>query len=361
MVTSTVTTTTSTVRARAEGHALDRAVELAERGPIAGGNPRVGCVLLDPTGAVLGEGLHLGAGSPHAEAVALSAVPASRRAELSGATAVLTLEPCHHHGRTPPCSQALHDAGVTRVVHAVADPDETAAGGAAWLRSVGVEALTSADAGIAPAATARAEELTRSWAAAVRRRRPWLVAKTATSLDGRVAAADGTSRWITGPASRAHAHSVRADTDAVVVGTGTVAADDPALTARDADGPLAEQPLRVVVGERDVPPAARLRRGPGQWHHVRTHDLTAVLEELYGFGARHVLLEGGPTLLGAALRAGLVDELHAYVAPVLVGGGTAAVRDLGVTTITDALRWRTVSTQRLGDDLFLIARPEGAQ
>jgi diaminohydroxyphosphoribosylaminopyrimidine deaminase/5-amino-6-(5-phosphoribosylamino)uracil reductase len=348
----------TTTRAVTETAALDRATELAARGPLAGGNPRVGCVLLGVHGDMLAEGYHRGAGTAHAEADALARVDPARRDELAGGTAVVTLEPCHHDGRTPPCSRALHEAGIARVVHATPDPDARAAGGAAWLRGHGVEVLTARAAGVDPAAAARAEELTHSWRTAVRRGRPWLVAKTATTLDGRVAAGDGTSRWITSAQAREHAHTVRADVDAILVGTGTVLADDPALTARPR-GRAAEavrQPLRVVVGERPVPDDARVRRGPGEWIHLNTRDLGAGLEELHRRGLRHALLEGGPTLLTAALRAGLVDELHAYVAPVLLGTGAGAVGDLGVGTIADALRWRTVTTQRLGDDLFLAAR-----
>ncbi|KAE8762959.1 bifunctional diaminohydroxyphosphoribosylaminopyrimidine deaminase/5-amino-6-(5-phosphoribosylamino)uracil reductase RibD [Georgenia thermotolerans] len=336
--------------------ALDRALDLAERGPLTGGNPRVGCVILDAAGRPLAEGWHRGAGTPHAEAAALAAVPAEHRHRLAGAVAVVTLEPCRHTGRTPPCAAALHAAGVAEVVHAVADPHPAAAGGASWLADHGVTTVDAARAGLDPALVTRAHELLHGWTTAVRRRRPWLLGKTATSLDGRVAAADGTSRWITGPDARAHAHAVRAQVDAIVVGTGTVRADDPALTARTPDGrPAPHQPLRVVVGHREVPDAARVRRGPGEWLHLRTHDLVAVLAELDRRGLRRVLLEGGPTLLSAALRAGLVDELHAYVAPVLLGAGPGAVGDLGITTIADAARWRTRRTDRLGADLLLVA------
>jgi diaminohydroxyphosphoribosylaminopyrimidine deaminase / 5-amino-6-(5-phosphoribosylamino)uracil reductase len=354
--------TTTVTRAVTETAVLDRATELAARGPRAGGNPRVGCVLLGVHGDVLAEGYHRGAGTAHAEADALARMEPARRGELAGGTAVVTLEPCHHTGRTPPCSRALHAAGIARVVHAAPDPDPAAAGGAAWLRAQGVEVLTARAAGLDAAVVARAEELTHTWRTAVRRGRPWLVAKTATTLDGRVAAADGTSRWITSAESREHAHTVRADVDAILVGTGTVLADDPALTARprgrEASTESVRQPLRVVVGERPVPEDARVRRGPGEWLHLPTRDLGSALDELHRRGLRHVLLEGGPTLLTAALGAGLVDELHAYVAPVLLGGGAGAVGELGVRTIADALRWRTVRTQRLGEDLFLAARSE---
>ncbi|WP_240645829.1 bifunctional diaminohydroxyphosphoribosylaminopyrimidine deaminase/5-amino-6-(5-phosphoribosylamino)uracil reductase RibD [Georgenia sp. SYP-B2076] len=339
-----------------EDAALERALDLAARGTLAGGNPRVGCVLLAADGAVLAEGWHRGAGTAHAEAAALAAVAPQDRARLVGATAVVTLEPCHHTGRTPPCSRALHAAGVARVVHALDDPTPRAGGGAAWLREQGVDVVTAAEAGLRGELVTRARELLASWATAGLRGRPWLIGKTATTLDGRVAAPDATSRWITGPEARAHAHEVRGQVDAIVVGTGTVLADDPALTVRTPGGPAApRQPVRVVVGERPVPAHARLRRGEGEWLHRPTHDLAAVLGELHARGMRHVLLEGGPTLLTAALRAGLVDELHAYVAPVLLGAGPGAVGDLGVTTIGQALRWRTTSIRRLGDDVLLTA------
>ncbi|GAA1630023.1 bifunctional diaminohydroxyphosphoribosylaminopyrimidine deaminase/5-amino-6-(5-phosphoribosylamino)uracil reductase RibD [Georgenia ruanii] len=336
--------------------ALARALDLAEHGPLAGGNPRVGCVILDTAGGPLAEGWHRGAGTAHAEAAALAAVPAASRHRLTGAVAVVTLEPCRHTGHTPPCAAALDEAGVAAVIYAVADPHPVAAGGAAWLAAHGVTTLDAARAGLDPALVDRAHELLHPWTTAVRRGRPWLIGKTATSLDGRVAAADGTSRWITGPDARAHAHVVRAGVDAIVVGTGTVLADDPALTARGPDGrPAPHQPVRVVIGHRDVPDTARVRSGPGEWLHLRTHDLGAVLAELDRRGLRRVLLEGGPALLSAALRRGLVDELHAYVAPVLLGAGPGAVGDLGITTIADAARWRTRRTEQLGPDLLLVA------
>ncbi|MFD1717955.1 bifunctional diaminohydroxyphosphoribosylaminopyrimidine deaminase/5-amino-6-(5-phosphoribosylamino)uracil reductase RibD [Georgenia deserti] len=350
-------TTTVTTRADALTAAMDHAVTLAERGGSAGGNPRVGCVIVDAAGSARATGFHRGAGSPHAEIAALRSLPRLSPAELAETTMVVTLEPCRHHGRTPPCTEAIRAAGIARVVYAVADPNEAAAGGADALRSAGVEVLTADQAGVSPAARARAEELTHAWRTAVRRARPWLAAKTASSLDGRVAAPDGTSRWITGPEARAHAHTVRAGVDAVVVGTGTVLADDPALTARTGQGPRPSQPLRVVIGERDVPPGAQLRRQPGPWRHLRTRDISAALDVLYADGARRVLLDGGPTLIAAALRSGLVDELHTYLAPALIGAGRSAVTDLGVTTLAEAPRFRTVSTTRLGEDILVIARP----
>lgn len=331
--------------------AMDLALALARRGPAHGPNPRVGAVLLAPDGTVLGEGWHRGAGTPHAEVAALAEARGSG-ADLRGATAVVTLEPCAHTGRTGPCTQALLDAGVARVVHAVDDPDPAARGGADVLRAGGVEVLGGLR-------RAEGEDLLRVWLHAVRTGRPFVTLKTASSLDGRVAAADGTSRWITSAAAREHAHAVRSQVDALLVGTGTALADDPSLTARTADGGLAaHQPLRVVVGHRDVPAGARLRGRGGELLHVPTHDPAVALDALASLHVRHVLVEGGPTVATAFLAAGLVDEVHAYLAPVLLGAGQHVVGDLGRPTLSRALRLRPVHVEQLGPDVLVVARPE---
>ncbi|MDQ0374508.1 bifunctional diaminohydroxyphosphoribosylaminopyrimidine deaminase/5-amino-6-(5-phosphoribosylamino)uracil reductase RibD [Cellulomonas humilata] len=336
------------VRAPSELGAMRRALEIARRGPANGPNPRVGCVLLGPDGEVLGEGWHRGAGTPHAEVAALTDA-ADRGASTRGATAVVTLEPCNHTGRTGPCSEALLAAGIARVVVSVQDPNRVAAGGAARLRAAGVDVETGllADEGRA---------LLGAWLPSVERGRPFVTLKIATSLDGRVAAADGSSRWITSEVSRHHAHDLRAEVDAIVVGTGTALIDDPSLTARNAAGELhGQQPLRVVVGHRDLPPDARLHGPGGELVHVRTHDPAQVLAQLAEREVRHVLVEGGPTLAAAFLAAGLVDEVHAYVAPVLLGSGRPAMADLGVTTIGDAVRLITRSVIPLGPDVLIVA------
>lgn len=330
--------------------AMDRALELAARGPAGGANPRVGCLLLDSAGRTLAEGWHEGAGTPHAEAAAVASARAAG-IDVRGATAVVTLEPCRHTGRTPPCAALLLDAGIARVVYGLADPNREAAGGAAELAAGGVDVVG----GVRAEAAA---ELLRAWVGSVRAGRPWVTLKLATSLDGRVAAADGSARWITSPEARAHAHRLRADVGAIAVGTGTVLADDPALTARQVDGsPARHQPLRVVVGERDVPADARLHGPGGELVHVRTHDPAQVLSVLAQRQVRHLLVEGGPTLSAAFLRAGFVDEVVAYVAPVLLGAGPAAVGDLGITGIADALRLRVRSVERVGPDVVVVAEP----
>ena len=365
-----------TALALTELAAMDRALELARRGPAHGPNPRVGCVLLaalppgaadgagSPNGAdgaagadsagsartVLAEGWHLGAGTPHAEAAALAGAQ-SAGVDVRGATAVVTLEPCSHTGRTGPCAQALIDAGIARVVVAVLDPDPVAGGGAAQLRAAGAQVRVGVRA-------AEARDLLRVWLAAVEHRRPFVTVKFATSLDGRAAAADGSSRWITSEPARRHAHDLRAEVDAIVIGAGTALADDPSLTARNAAGELTgHQPLRVVVGHREVPAGARLRGPGGALVHLRTHDVHEVLARLHEREVRHLLVEGGPTLAAAFLRAGVVDEIHVYVAPVLLGAGPAAVADLGITSIGDALRFVPREPVPLGADLLIVATP----
>jgi diaminohydroxyphosphoribosylaminopyrimidine deaminase/5-amino-6-(5-phosphoribosylamino)uracil reductase len=240
------------------------------------------------------------------------------------------------------------------VVFAVADPNPAAAGGADRLRAAQVDVVGGVlqDEGRA---------LLRVWLTAMTQGRPFVTAKLAASLDGRAAASDGSSRWITSEQARAHAHRVRAAVDAVAVGTGTVVVDDPALTARGADGTLdLHQPMRVVVGHRAVPAAARMLQAGADVLRLATHDVHEVLAHLAGLEVRHLLVEGGPTLVAAFLRAGVVDEVHAYIAPVLLGGGLPAVGDLGITTIGSALRLRTRSVERLGPDVLLIAEPAPA-
>jgi diaminohydroxyphosphoribosylaminopyrimidine deaminase/5-amino-6-(5-phosphoribosylamino)uracil reductase len=283
-------------------------------------------VLLDESGATVAEGFHRGAGSPHAEADALA--HAGERAR--GATAVVTLEPCAHTGRTGPCAVALRDAGVRRVVHAQADPNPVAAGGAALLREAGVDV----EEGLM---VEEARALNRVWTFAVEHGRPFVTWKFATTLDGRSAAADGTSRWVSGRAARLDTHRLRALCDVMLVGTNTVEVDDPQLTVRDEhDQPLPEQPLRVVMGERDLDPTRRVFDGAAETLRLRTRDPVTAVRALFVRGRQHVFLEGGPTLAAAFWKAGLVDEVVTYVAPMLLGSGRPAVADLGLGTIADA-------------------------
>jgi diaminohydroxyphosphoribosylaminopyrimidine deaminase/5-amino-6-(5-phosphoribosylamino)uracil reductase len=325
----------------AEQAAMLRALALAVRPDITRGpNPRVGCVILDAHGQTVAEGWHRGAGTPHAEADALD-----RAGDLArGATAVVSLEPCNHRGRTGPCSQALIAAGIRRVVFAQADPNPVAAGGAEVLRAAGVEVVEGLCA-------EEARALNRAWTFAIEHRRPFVTWKFATTLDGRSAAADGTSRWVSSPAARRDTHRLRAECDAILVGTGTVLVDDPQLTVRDDDRPLPRerQLLRAVMGLRPLPADRRVLDESAETVVLRTRDPQQALAELFARDRRHVFLEGGPTLAAAFLQTGLVDEVVAYVAPMLLGAGRSAVRDLGITTMADALHLDVLEVTTVGE------------
>ena len=326
----------------AEQAAMSRALELAETpGVPAGPNPRVGCVILAADGSVAAEGFHRGAGSPHAEVDALR--QAGDRAR--GATAVVTLEPCNHTGRTGPCAVALADAGIARVVYAQSDSNPVALGGAETLKAAGVDV----EGGLM---AARARAVNREWTFAVEHGRPFVTWKFATTLDGRSAAADGTSRWVSSPAARLDTHRLRALCDTVLVGTGTVLVDDPQLTVRDEHNrnlPRDRQPLRAVMGMRDLARDRRVLDDAAETVVLRTRDPHEALEQLFARDRQHVFLEGGPTLAAAFLRDGLVDEVVTYVAPMLLGSGRSAVADLGVGTIADALHLDVIDATVVGD------------
>ncbi len=330
---------------------MHRALALAAAvHPAPSPNPRVGAVILDTTGSVVGEGAHERAGGPHAEIIAL----ASAGDRARGGTIVVTLEPCAHTGRTGPCAAALIDAGLARVVIAQSDPHPIAAGGADLLRAAGIDVVEGL-------LTDDAAELTRDWTTAITRARPVVVWKVAASLDGRVAAADGTSRWITGPEARAEVHALRADVDAIVIGTGTALIDDPQLTARRPDGSLhSRHPLRVVVGSRDLPPTSRLRDDAAETLHLRHHDPRQVLTLLHDRGVRTILLEGGPTLAAAFLRAGLIDRIRWYAAPLLLGDGPAALASAAVSTLAAGHRLVVDDVRIVGGDLCIDAHPAPA-
>ncbi len=313
-------------------------------------NPPVGAVVLDALGEIVGVGSTRPPGGPHAEIVALQ--NAGERAR--GGTVVVTLEPCNHSGRTGPCSQALIEAGITKVIFAVADPTALAQGGGRVLADAGI----TVESGFAAEAVSKGP--LRAWLHKQRTGRPHVTLKYAASLDGRSAAQDGTSQWITGPDAREHVHVQRAKLDAIVVGTGTVEADDPLLTARLPDGSnTLHQPVRVVVGLRETAADARVRNADASTQFIRSHDLEAVL----GVLAEHteVLVEGGPTLAGAFLQAGLVDRIVAYIAPVVLGSGPAAMEDVGVGTMSEALRFSIESVETLGTDIVVCGVPQPCQ
>ena len=333
---------------------MRRALELAVLGPLADPNPRVGAVILDQFGKVVGEGFHEGAGTPHAEAMALHQAGAAARA----GTAVVTLEPCAHSGLTGPCAVALIEAEVARVVFAQPDPNPLARGGRALLEAAGIRTT-------AGVLEAESTALNSAWTFSLVHGRPKVTWKFAATLDGRSAAADGSSRWITGPLARADVHRLRAHCDAILVGTGTVIVDDPVLSVRMPNGTAsARQPLRVVMGFRPIPESAHVLDLTGRTLQLATHDPVEALKALDEQEIHHVWLEGGPTVAAAFLGAGLVDEIIAYLAPALLGSGKAAVGDLGIQTIDQAFRLTPHEVTTIGPDIRIRAtiatpNPEG--
>ncbi len=357
-------------------YAMQRACDLARRGAgRVAPNPMVGCVIMRAPGKIVGHGWHEGPGQDHAEVMALKEAGAAAR----GATAFVTLEPCNHTGRTGPCAEALIEAGVADVVYALADPNPIAAGGAKRLRAAGVNVR-------ADLCEEEARDLNRAWLHALKHKRPYVVGKTAMSLDGRIATAAGESQWITAPASRTAGHGLRRDADAIIVGAGTVAADDPALTAR-LDGDI-RYPLRVVLD-------STARTSPGAKVYERNRsaksallattrrasadrlagfremgveplalpaddagrpDLDALLSALFERDVHSAMVEGGGEVLGAFFDADLIDELHLFIAPKIIGGGKLAFRGDGVAALADASRFDFQRVNIDGPDQHWIGR-----
>jgi diaminohydroxyphosphoribosylaminopyrimidine deaminase/5-amino-6-(5-phosphoribosylamino)uracil reductase len=331
--------------------AMIRALELALMGPAKGVNPQVGAVILNSNGEVIGEGFHKGSGTPHAEVVALEAALSGSQKLPTGSVAVVTLEPCNHTGKTGPCAQALIAAGVSKVVFASSDPGEISSGGAKTLLAAGIEV----EAGVLEE---RANQQLRVWLTSNKNQRPFVTLKWASSLDGRAAAQDGTSKWISGAQSRADAHRRRSEVDAILVGTGTALIDDPELTARNADGSLQlSQPLRVVLGTRDLPSNLRVFNADAETRTIKTQSIHGALSELYEQGIKHVLVEGGPTLASRFVQMDLVDEYVLYLAPKLIGGDKLAIGSIDVPSIDKAKGLVFQEVSKLGEDVLVVAAP----
>ncbi len=334
--------------------ALRQAIALAEQAiGLSDPNPRVGCVILAPDGRELGAGHTQAAGQAHAEVMALRDA-AARGHDVRGATAIVTLEPCSHHGRTPPCCDALIAAGIARVVCAIEDPNPQVAGqGLARLQAAGIQVERAE-----PAIAAAAHELNIGFFSRMQRGRPFVRLKSAVSLDGRTALPDGRSQWITEEAARTDGHAWRKRAGAVLTGIGTVLADNPRLDVRLV--PTVRQPLRIVLDPQGRMPAdARMWQPPGETRVIGPGraDLAALLAELGGEGINELHVEAGPTLSGAFLDAGLVDELLLYQAPVLIGEGRPLAALAPLAELGQARRWQRVEATPVGQDLRLRLRP----
>jgi len=343
---------------------MQRALELAEKGLYTTTpNPRVGCVITKDE-KVIGEGWHERAGGPHAEVIALE----KAGGDAAGATLYVNLEPCNHHGRTPPCVQEIIHSGVTRVVAAMRDPNPQAAGGGAALEAAGIrfeQGLMEED----------ARELNIGFVSRMTRGLPWVRLKIAATLDGRTALADGTSQWITGADARRDGHHWRARACAVLTGVGTVRVDDPRLTVREVK--TSRQPLRVIVDSRlETPPTARVLQGEKALVFAATHgalpnaevvclpnksqkvELPAMLEELARRGVNELHVEAGFRLNGSLVREGCVDEYLLYFNPSFLGDGAQGMVDLApFSELEKRPRLKILTLDRFGDDLRILARP----
>lgn len=327
----------------AEAHALEQALSAgAQVKGTTSPNPAVGAAILSAEAELCGIGGTQPAGGPHAEIMALAeAGPRAR-----GGTAIVTLEPCRHTGRTGPCTRALREAGIAKVIFLHADPMREAAGGAQELQSHGIQVQQL---------QLEVPEL-QPWLSSVRLGRPHITLKIAQTLDGFTSAADGSSQWITGPAARENVHQDRRTRDAIIIGTGTALADNPSLTARTPGGELyPEQPLRIVIGSRPITklmPQGNL----AELGFLQFPDIQSMLSESESLGLRDVLVEGGPRLAGSFLQARVVDALRVYIAPKLFGAGTPSTLGAGVSTLADAHEFELQSTTVLGEDILALYR-----
>ena len=312
--------------------AMQRAIELSQFGlGKTKGNPIVGAVIFNENG-IISEGFHQS--GPHAEVVAIN----NAKADLNGASIAITLEPCNHHGKTPPCADALISAGFKEVFYATSDPNEIAAGGGAKLKAAGIDVT----AGVLQEEAAFAN---RAWLNSVANQRPYFTWKIATTLDGKTAASDGSSKWISNEASRKYVAQLRNQSDAILVGTNTVINDDPNLVSEN-------MALRIAVGNREIASSAKIADDRAPFYHHKSQDLASLINELNKREIVSVLVEAGATLGTALLKAGLIDEIALFTAPKILGTGASFIADLGITNIASAIELKHIESQNFAGDLF---------
>ena len=327
--------------------AMQRAIALSEKGLGKNApNPIVGAVIIDDAGNVIGEGFHDRMNSPdHAEVVVITKATQN----IEGATMVVSLEPCNHLGSTGRCTQAIIDAGISTVVFAVNDPNPVASGGAEVLRAAGIKVI----AGVLAEEAAYAN---RAWLLKIKKNRPFFTWKVATTLDAKVAASDGTSKWITNESSRADAQLLRRQADAILVGTNTVLTDDPHLIPRGDFAGYSHNPIRFICGEQDLPKDSQVFDSAAQTVVVKSKDLDLLVEKLNELGINHVFVEAGPTLASATVDHCLMDELVIYQAPSLLGSGKTFFTFDHQSTISDQMRLDHISTVVLDGDVKSVYR-----
>jgi len=325
---------------------LKRANELARLGlGLTGANPIVGAVVVDTAGNIIGEGFHKS--GPHAEIVALE--QAGQLAK--GATLFVTLEPCNHHGKTGPCTEAIIKAGIAKVVYAVSDPSAIASGGAKALAAAGLEVQSNSE-------VTEIAQSNRAWLHKIKNNRPYFIWKIATTLDGRTAAIDGSSKWITGPESRAEVSKLRSESSAILIGTATALADNPNLIPRDLKASEQKNPVRIVMGLREVPSDFNLHNAAAETIFLRSHDFSELLELCAERDFNQVFVESGSELGTALLKAGLIDELIIFQAASLLGSGLSFIGDLGATNIKEKMDFLIRDVAQFGNDLKITLTKE---
>jgi diaminohydroxyphosphoribosylaminopyrimidine deaminase/5-amino-6-(5-phosphoribosylamino)uracil reductase len=307
-------------------------------------NPNVAAAIYSADGNLIAEGVHNRLLSPdHAEVVAIKKAGAAAR----GATIVVSLEPCNHSGTTGPCVDAIIEAGIVKVIFAVKDPNPVAAGGAERLKSAGIDVqFVESDC---------LHNAQRAWLHRIEKGRPYFIWKVAATLDGRIAAADGTSQWISGRESRGDVQYLRAQSDAILIGTGTALADNPTLRAR-LEG--VKPAPRIVMGYREIPEDFVLNDGIGETYFLRSHDIQELLNLVNSLGFNQILVEAGPTVGSALFSAGLIDEIVLYQAPIILGSGKSWLSEIGVSTIKEARGLALLSSEQIGPDMKFRYRVE---
>ena len=325
---------------------LKRANELARLGlGLTGSNPIVGAVIVDSAGKIIGEGFHKS--GPHAEVVALE-----QAADLAkGATLFVTLEPCNHLGKTGPCTEAIIKAGIAKVVYAMRDPNLLASGGAKALGAAGIEVLFNGE-------VAEIAHSNRAWLHKIKNNRPYFIWKIATTLDGRTAAIDGSSKWITGPESRAEVSKLRSESNAILIGTATALADNPHLIPRQLETARETNPVRIVMGLREIPSDFNLHNDSAETVFLRSHEFSELIKLCAERDFNQVLVESGSELGTALLKAGLIDELIIFQAASLLGSGLSFIGDLGATNIKEKMDFVIRDVAQFGNDLKITLTKE---
>jgi diaminohydroxyphosphoribosylaminopyrimidine deaminase/5-amino-6-(5-phosphoribosylamino)uracil reductase len=325
---------------------LKRANELACLGlGKTGSNPIVGAVVVDSTGKIIGEGFHKS--GPHAEVVALEQAGQSAK----GATLYVTLEPCNHHGKTGPCTEAIIKADIAKVIYAVRDPNSLASGGARALEAAGIEVVFNGD-------VSKITYSNRAWLHKIKNSRPYFIWKIATTLDGRTAAIDGSSKWITGEESRAEVSKLRSESSAILIGTATALADNPNLIPRDIKTTIETNPVRIVMGLREIPSDFNLHNEVAETVFLRSHDFSELLKLCAERDFNQVFVESGSELGTALLKAGLIDELIIFQAASLLGSGLSFIGDLGATNIKEKMDFLIRDVAQFGNDLKITLTKE---